>query len=115
MSSDIFQHRRFRSGAGISVFLVLSTYTGSPEAIARVLPEHRNWVGELYERQIFVLSGRLKPPTGGFMLARGIGRAELESLLVTDPFRRDDLLTHAILELTPTRWSTALASLAEDA
>jgi hypothetical protein len=48
------------------------------------------------------------------MLARGIGRAELENLLISDPFRRDRLLTHTILELTPTRWSAALASLAED-
>jgi uncharacterized protein YciI len=97
------------------LFLVLSTYTASPEAIALVLPEHRAWVAELYDRQVFVLSGRLTPPTGGFMLARGVARAELESLLANDPFRRNGLLTHAILELTPTRWSAALASLADDA
>lgn len=97
------------------MFLITSTYSAPPDEIARALPEHRDWVGTLYERGVFVLSGRLVPPTGGFMVARGIGRADLETLLATDPFRRKGLLTHAILELSPTRSSDALISLMEDA
>jgi len=90
------------------MFLITSRYTASPEEIARALPAHREWLSVLYERGIFILSGRLVPPTGGFMLAHGIGRAELEALLADDPFRREGLLAHSIIELAPSRWSAEL-------
>jgi uncharacterized protein YciI len=90
------------------MFLVTSRYTASPEEIARVLPAHREWLSLLYDRGIFILSGRLVPPTGGFMLARGIGRPELEALLADDPFRHAGLLVHSITELAPSRWSAEL-------
>lgn len=93
------------------MFLVTSRYTASPEEIARALPAHREWLSLLYDRGIFVLSGRLVPPTGGFMLARGIGRSELEALLADDPFRREGLLVHSITELSPGRWSAELDTL----
>ncbi len=87
------------------MFLVTSTYRATPEAIAAALPAHREWVGALYDRGIFILSGRLVPPTGGFMVAVGIARAELDALLATDPFRQASLLDHSIVELAPTRWA----------
>jgi uncharacterized protein YciI len=93
------------------MFLVTSTYAAAPEAIAAALPAHRLWVEALYDRGVFVLSGRLVPPTGGFMLARGVARDELEAILATDPFRERNLLDHAIQELQPTRWAPALATL----
>ncbi len=91
------------------MFLVTSTYTAAPEAITAALPDHRVWVAALYERGVFVLSGRLVPPTGGFMLARGVSRPELEAILATDPFRERNLLTHAVQELMPTSWAAELA------
>lgn len=78
-----------------------------------MLPEHREWLGDLYARGVFVLSGRLVPPTGGFMLARGVERKELEEILAGDPFRRDGLLTHSVIELSVTRCSPELAGIAE--
>lgn len=89
------------------MFLVTSSYTAPAEAIAAALPAHREWVGALYDRGIFILSGRLRPATGGFMLAIGVSRAELEALLAGDPFRIGGLLTHTIIELEPTRHAAA--------
>lgn len=90
------------------MFLVTSTYTATPEAIAAALPAHRDWVATLYDRGIFFLSGRLVPPTGGFMMATGVTRDELDQILTDDPFRQLDLLTHDILEMEPTRWAAGL-------
>jgi uncharacterized protein YciI len=98
-----------------TMFLVTSTYTAPPEAIAASLAAHREWLAGLYENGIFFVSGRLVPPQGGFMMARGVSRDELDALLANDPFRIDRLLTHTVVELTPTRWAPALAFLAEDA
>lgn len=93
------------------MFIVTSRYHAPSEAIARALPAHRAWVEEQYARGIFVLSGRLVPPTGGFMLARGVTREGLDALLASDPFRLQDLLVHDVVELQPTRWIEALAEL----
>ena len=95
------------------MFMVTSTYTAAPDAIAAALPAHRIWVGDLYDRGVFFLSGRLQPPTGGFMMAKGVTRDALEAILASDPFREANLLTHTILELSPTRWAPELASLGE--
>lgn len=101
---------------GVSpVFFVSSTYTAPAEAIAAMLPEHRVWVAALYEQEIFFLSGRLVPPAGGFMMARGVTRTDLEAILATDPFRIAKLLTHNIIELAPTRWAPGLDFVAGDA
>lgn len=85
------------------MFMITSAYRAPQPEIAAALPAHRAWIDALYARGIFVLSGRLVPPSGGFMLAIGIGRAELEALLATDPFRTADLLDHTVTELEPTR------------
>ncbi len=85
------------------MFMVTSSYAAPAEAIAAALPAHRDWVGALYDRGVFILSGRLKPATGGFMLAIGVSRDELEAILASDPFRLAGLLTHTITELEPTR------------
>ena len=95
------------------MFIVTSRYTASPEAIAAALPDHRVWVADLYERGVFVLSGRLVPFVGGFMLARDVTRPELEAILGADPFRLAGLLEHAIVEVHPTQWAPALAVLSE--
>ena len=98
-----------------NLFLVTSRYTAPTDTIDFHLVEHRAWVDTLYSRGTFILSGRLAPPTGGFMLAREISRDELESLLATDPFRINDLLEHTITELVPTKASAAFADLVEQA
>ncbi|MCW6512162.1 YciI family protein [Lichenifustis flavocetrariae] len=90
------------------MFLVTSTYLASSEAIQHRLPEHRAWIDTHYANGTFFLSGRLVPPTGGFMLVRGISRDDLEGLLATDPFRLNGLLAHTIVELAPTRAALGL-------
>lgn len=95
------------------MFMVTSSYEAPAEAIAAALPAHREWVAALYERGIFVLSGRLRPATGGFMLAVGVTEAELEAILATDPFRIAGLLRHTILALEPTRWASEFDGLKE--
>ena len=95
------------------MFMVTSHYTAPPEAIAAALPAHRAWVGDLYARGVFILSGRLKPATGGFMLATGVSRVELEAILATDPFRLAGLLTHSFVELEPTRHAPQFSGLPE--
>lgn len=97
------------------MFFITSAYSAPPERIAAALPVHRDWVGDLYDRGIFLLSGRLVPFSGGFMLAGGVTRDELDAILASDPFRLAGLLTHQIVELEPTRAAERLAFLEKDA
>lgn len=99
----------------MSYFLVTSRYTAPPETIGAHLAAHRAWLDGHYARGVFLLSGRLAAGNGGFMLARGVERVELDILLATDPFRTRGLLVHDVLELAPTRWCDALSGLEEGA
>ena len=75
----------------VGMFLVTSTYQASNEAIQHRLESHRAWLDTHYETGTFFISGRLVPPTGGFMLARGIGRhaAFGYGMLLLSPLGRD--------------------------
>lgn len=95
------------------MFMVTSTYLAPTEAIAAALPAHREWVAALYARGVFILSGRLVPPTGGFMLAIGVARDELDAILMTDPFRMGGLLVHNVTALEPTRFAAEFESFRE--
>lgn len=97
------------------MFFITSAYSAPPERIAAVLPAHRDWVSRLYDRGVFLLSGRLVPFSGGFMLACGVARDELDEILATDPLRLGGLLTHQVVELEPTRAADRLAFLEKDA
>lgn len=96
-------------------FLVTSRYTAPPDTIGAHLAAHRAWLDGHYARGIFLLSGLLHSGGGGFMLARGVERFELDILLATDPFRTRGLLVHDVLELAPTRWCAALTGLEQEA
>jgi uncharacterized protein YciI len=85
------------------MFFISSTYTAPPEKIEALLPAHRAWVDQHYQSGVFVLSGRLDPPTGGFMIARAIEKAALDALLACDPFRLEGCLVHHVQALVLTR------------
>lgn len=95
------------------MFLITSTYKVPRDTIAALLPEHRLWVDALYASGVFVMSGMLNPPTGGFMLARGIAREVLDDILATDPFRIENCLDHHVTTLSPNRFHPNLAFLEE--
>ncbi len=97
---------------GVSLFLVVLTYTQPLEEIEVLLPEHRRWLDEHYARGTFLASGPRVPRDGGVILARGHHRADLEALTRTDPFARAGVATYDLIEFRLNRGPFAASLLA---
>jgi len=82
-------------------FVVTLTYLVDLASVDAVLDQHVEWLQRQYDQGIFLMSGRLEPRTGGVIIACGVTRAELESVLDDDPFRRDQLAEHDVAEFRP--------------
>ncbi|WP_243310798.1 YciI family protein [Fundidesulfovibrio agrisoli] len=83
------------------MFVVILNYIKPVEEIDRWLEEHRAFLAENYAAGRFIASGRLEPRTGGVILARGGSKAELETILEADPFKREGLAAYTVLEFLP--------------
>jgi uncharacterized protein YciI len=85
------------------MFAITLTYTADLAAIDAALPEHRVWLDEAYAAGVFVASGPQQPRTGGFILAIGTSRADLQDRINADPLHQQGLATYAITEVLPSR------------
>jgi len=56
-----------------------------------------------YSQGRFIASGPKEPRTGGVILAKGMTRIELESLIKEDPFHRAGVAQYEIIEFTPVK------------
>lgn len=69
-----------------AAWLLLSNYVRPLEEVDAVRADHVAHLERQRQAGRFVAWGRLVPPTGGFILARGMDRATVDSVLAEDPF-----------------------------
>lgn len=93
------------------MFIVSVTYQQSLEVVERHLPAHVAFLDDNFATGIFIASGRKVPRSGGFILARGTSRSELEAILENDPFKSNGVATYEITEVTPNRTAPEFAQL----
>lgn len=82
------------------MFVISSTYLKTREEIAHLLPMHALWLKEQHEAGIFLSSGCNLARTGGAILAQGISKEALETLLAQSPFARAKAARYDINEVT---------------
>ena len=80
------------------MFILTLTYIAPLEEVDRHVPAHMDWIKAGYASGTFLASGRKVPRTGGFILAKG-DRADIESLVATDPFMVAGVTTYDITEV----------------
>jgi uncharacterized protein YciI len=83
------------------MFVVIIKYISSVTEIDGYLEEHRAFLYTNYAAKRFIASGPQEPRTGGVILAHGMNRAELETILEKDPFKREGLAEYTVLEFRP--------------
>ncbi len=86
------------------MFLVLTKYEKSMDEIERLLPSHSEHLQNYYNQKKLIVSGRLNPRTGGFMLFNVTTKEELEAILDKDPFKINGCLSYQIIEMVPTKY-----------
>lgn len=81
------------------MFIVLLTYTAPLTEVDLHVKAHTEWVDARYAEGVFVASGPLIPRTGGAILAHGLSRDALVTLLASDPFVINNVIKTEILEV----------------
>lgn len=92
------------------MFVVLLKYVRPMADVETHLAEHRVFLRECYDAQVFITSGRMEPRTGGVILAHGVERAELERILERDPFKREGLAEYTVIEFVPAMFDPRFAA-----
>jgi uncharacterized protein YciI len=90
--------------------VVSLTYTAPLEAIDAGMKQHVAWLERGYAEGLFLASGRKVPRTGGVILIRG-HKAEVVSLVATDPFIEAGLATAEVTEFTASMSADGFAGL----
>ena len=83
------------------MFLVQLTYLVPLDEVDKFLPAHRAYLHDYYQKGLFLLSGPIKPRTGGILIALTKDRAYLESILQNDPYALASIASYDITEFTP--------------
>lgn len=83
------------------MFIVQLTYQAPISDVDKYLQAHREFLDYHYKQGLFLVSGPMKPRTGGILIALTKDRAHLESILSTDPYYLAGIATHELIEFTP--------------
>ena len=82
-------------------FIVEITYHIPAEQLGDRLTEHRAYLKSGYERGLLLCSGPMNPRTGGILVARAEHRSTLDDFIHGDPYHRDAVATHRVIEFDP--------------
>jgi uncharacterized protein YciI len=93
------------------MFVVLLNYKRSIEDVEKYLKEHIEFLNAQYDAGVFIASGRRVPRTGGVILASGVGKAKLETILELDPFKREAIAEYEVIEFVPTKMKAGFEAL----
>jgi len=93
------------------MFVILLNYLKPLSEVDRFVAEHRAFLERHYASGHFLLSGRQEPRTGGVILARAPTRAEIETIVLSDPFNREKIARYEIVEFLPSMADTHFAQL----
>jgi uncharacterized protein YciI len=83
------------------VWLLLTRYVRPLADVDALRADHLAHLERQREAGHFVAWGRLVPPTGGFILARGLDRAALDAVVAADPFTTGGVAEWTVHELAP--------------
>lgn len=90
-------------------FLIEITYTAPLERIDELLPAHRAFLQEGYDRGVLLLSGPQNPRAGGIVIARAASFDELDRFFAADPYRREGVADYRFVEFNPVKFQPLLA------
>lgn len=83
------------------VFVIKLTYVKPVDEVDRFLSDHKAWVKKGFDEGVFLLSGGLRPRTGGLLLALGNDRGAIETRVSQDPFIVNSVASACIMEVMP--------------
>ncbi len=83
------------------MFIVQLTYKVPLSEVDKYLQAHREFLDYHYKQGLLLISGPMKPRTGGIIIALTKDRAYLESILLKDPYSLAEIADYQLIEFTP--------------
>lgn len=88
-----------------NLFIIILRYIKPIEDIDSARPEHLLFLDKYYDNGVFLASGMQNPRTGGVIIAKCEKRADLEKIILEDPFSKLALAEFQIFEFYPNKYS----------
>jgi len=85
------------------MFVVQLTYLVPNSEVDKYLQAHREFLDYHYKQGLLVVSGPMKPRTGGIIIAATKDRAYLESVFKQDPYYLAEIAEYQFIEFTPVK------------
>lgn len=82
------------------MFIVRLNYIVPLETVDKFLPAHVEWLHKEESAGHLLVYGRLVPRTGGVIVAKAKDRAEMDSVLASDPFGLNNVCTYEVIEFS---------------
>jgi uncharacterized protein YciI len=83
------------------MFIVQLTYKAPLSEVDKYLQAHREYLDYYYKQGVLLVSGPMKPRTGGIVIALTKDKAYLESILQKDPYHLAEITDYQLIEFTP--------------
>lgn len=85
------------------MFIVQLTYKAPLHEVDKYLQAHREFLDYYYKQGLLLVSGPMKPRTGGIIIALTTDRSYLESVLEKDPYYLAEIAAFQLIEFTPVK------------
>lgn len=93
------------------MFIIQLTFKVPLVIVEKYVQSHRDFLDNYYKQGLLIISGPLKPRTGGIIIAAINDRARLEAIFAQDPYRLADIADYQFLEFVPAKHCEALNEL----
>lgn len=93
------------------MIIIKLTYIVPTEEVDKYLQAHREFLDYYYKQGLLVLSGPMKPRTGGIILAASTDKAAIEALFKKDPYYLAEIAEYQFIEFTPVKHRDELKEL----
>jgi len=86
-------------------FIIEITYTAPMAKIDDILPAHRTFLQEYYDKGALLLSGPQNPRTGGIIVARAESLEAAQEIFSHDPYQVQKAADYRFIEFNPVKFS----------
>jgi uncharacterized protein YciI len=93
------------------MFIISLNYIVPLEELDKHMAAHVKYLKKYYKADVFIMSGRKVPRTGGIIIAQADSKEILEKIIAEDPFYQHQLAEFTITEFLASQSHTHLKGL----
>jgi uncharacterized protein YciI len=84
-------------------FLIDIVFTVPMDQVEKVVPAHREFLQQGYDRQLLLMSGPKSPRTGGIVIGRAETLEAIQAFFHDDPYATAGVAKHHFTEFLPVK------------